>query len=75
MQEKQILQHTKQAMEQVTPDCFDAIWERASNANPDEYPLPDDPLVLKKQRLFQEMDCRFVCFSSVPFMFFGLPVV
>lgn len=50
MQEKQILQHTKQAMELITPDCFDAIWERASNANPDEYPLPDDPLVIKKTK-------------------------
>lgn len=48
MQEKQILKHTKQAVEQLTPDCFDAIWERASNANPEEYPLPDDILTSKK---------------------------
>lgn len=50
MQEKQLLQHTKQAIEQVTPNCFDAIWERASNANPDEYPLPDDPLPSTKTK-------------------------
>ena len=72
MQEKQILQHTKQAMEQVTPDCFDAIWERASNANPDEYPLPDDPLVSKKTKTVSK---RWIASLSVLaaclFCFFG----
>lgn len=48
MQEKQILKHTKQAVEQLTPDCFDAIWERSSCANPEEYPLPTKTLSSKK---------------------------
>lgn len=50
MQEKQILQHTKQAVEQITPDCFDAIWERASKAGSNEYPLPTSCLTSKKEK-------------------------
>lgn len=50
MQERQILQHTRQALEQLTPDCFDVIWERASCANPKEYPLPNNPLPSKKAK-------------------------
>lgn len=50
MQEKQILQHTKQAVEQITPDCFDAIWERASQASKDEYPFPNNPLPSRKKK-------------------------
>lgn len=50
MQERQILQHTKQAVDQLTPDCFDVIWERSSCANPKEYPLPNNPLSSKKAK-------------------------
>lgn len=40
MQEKEILQHTKQAIEECAPDCFDEIWEKVSHSSPEAYPLP-----------------------------------
>lgn len=48
MQEKQILQHTKQAVDALAPDdCFDAIWDKASTANREDVPFPED---IKKSR-------------------------
>ena len=40
MQEKQILDHAKQAVNAMAPDCFDAIWEKASHADAKDYPIP-----------------------------------
>ena len=40
MQEKQILDHAKQAVNVMAPDCFDAIWEKASHADAKDYPIP-----------------------------------
>lgn len=41
MQEKQILNHAKHAMDDLAPDCFDAIWEKVSQANTEDFPLPN----------------------------------
>ena len=43
MQEKQILDHAKQAIDAIAPDCFDEIWEKSSTVDPAQYPLPDSP--------------------------------
>lgn len=43
MQERQILDHAKQAIDAIAPDCFDEIWEKSSTVDPAQYPLPDSP--------------------------------
>lgn len=43
MQEREILDHAKQAIDAIAPDCFDHIWEKSSTVDPAQYPLPDSP--------------------------------
>lgn len=43
MQEREILDHAKQAIDAIAPDCFDHIWEKSSTVDPTQYPLPDSP--------------------------------
>lgn len=52
MQEKEILQHTKHAIEELTPDCFDAIWEASNNRSLDSQilPMPNPAVVRRKSR-------------------------
>lgn len=71
MQEREILDHAKQAINAIAPDCFDHIWEKSSTVDPAQYPLPDSPNTVfhkksqVKRNLILSISVLAACFLCV----------
>ena len=74
MQEREILDHAKQAIDAIAPDCFEHIWEKSSTVDPMQYPLPDPPNAVfhKKSQVKRNLILSISILAACLLCVFGL---
>ena len=74
MQEREILDHAKQAIDAIAPDCFEHIWEKSSTVHPMQYPLPDPPNAVfhKKSQVKRNLILSISILAACLLCVFGL---